>query len=70
MVFLVIHELMKIKLVLPMMNYVEKHGTADESSLTEREKKVLQIFRERNAANRHKMIEIPRCINPLELKGN
>ena len=52
------------------MNYTDEHGDkSDDSSLSERQKTVLGIFRQRNAANRHKMVEIPRCLIPSELKG-
>lgn len=52
------------------MEYVETHdNNADESSLTEREKTVLAIYRQRHAANLHKMVEIPRCLIPASLKG-
>ena len=52
------------------MDYVEKHSSNDEqSSLTDRQKTVLSIYRQRHAANLHKMVEIPRCLIPIELKG-
>lgn len=40
----------------------------DESTLTEREKEVLAIYRNYNRANKHKMVPIPVCIIPKELK--
>ncbi|CAF1632618.1 unnamed protein product [Adineta ricciae] len=38
-------------------------------TFTDRQKKVLEIYNQRHAANLHKMVEIPRCIIPLELKA-
>ena len=40
----------------------------DEKSLTDRQKEVLKIFRSFNAANKHKMIPIPVCVIPDDLK--
>ncbi|MBK9190164.1 MAG: NAD(+) synthase [Crocinitomicaceae bacterium] len=40
----------------------------DEKSLEERQKEVLKIFRSFNAANKHKMIPIPVCVIPADLK--
>ncbi|MFW6082007.1 MAG: NAD(+) synthase [Desulfosalsimonas sp.] len=48
------------------MRFEEKGG--DESALTERQKKVLEIFREFNRKNRHKMVPIPVAAIPEELK--
>lgn len=41
---------------------------SEESLLTEREKEVLQIYRSYNRANKHKMVPIPVCEIPKELK--
>ncbi len=41
----------------------------DESSLTEREREVLEIYRSYNRVNQHKMNPIPVCIIPDNLKG-
>ncbi|CAF1587173.1 unnamed protein product [Adineta ricciae] len=38
-------------------------------TFTDRQKKVLEIYNQRHAANLHKMVEIPRCIIPPELKA-
>ena len=40
----------------------------NEGSLTAREKEVLSIYRSRNKQNRHKMIPIPVCHIPQEIK--
>lgn len=40
----------------------------DETTLSEREKVVLDIYRKSHAANRHKMVPIPVCLIPPELK--
>lgn len=40
----------------------------DESLLTSRQKEVLAIYRKRNLQNKHKMVAIPVCIIPKELK--
>jgi NAD+ synthase len=42
--------------------------TGDESLLTDREREVLLIYRRLNKANKHKMIPIPVCYIPKELK--
>ena len=39
-----------------------------ENDLSERQKQVLHIYRKFNAANRHKMLPIPVCIIPEDLK--
>ena len=41
----------------------------EEKTLTDRQKEVLLIYRSFNAANRHKMIPIPVCIIPADLKN-
>ncbi|CAF1093326.1 unnamed protein product [Adineta ricciae] len=52
------------------MNYIDSdRAKQDATALTEREKKVLEIYNQRHTANLHKMVEIPRCIIPKELKG-
>ncbi|MFP4160264.1 MAG: NAD(+) synthase [Desulfobacterales bacterium] len=48
------------------MRFEERGG--NESALTERQKKVLEIFREFNRKNRHKMEPIPVAVIPEELK--
>lgn len=40
----------------------------DDSTLNDRQKEVLAIFRKLNRANRHKMIPIPVCVIPKEMK--
>ncbi len=51
------------------MNYVDlEKSKQDQITLTDRQKKVLEIYNQRHAANLHKMLEIPRCIIPIELK--
>ncbi|CAF3178418.1 unnamed protein product [Rotaria sp. Silwood2] len=51
------------------MTYVESNkAKQDDTTLTDRQKRVVEIYNQRHAANLHKMIEIPRCIIPLELK--
>ncbi|CAF1288796.1 unnamed protein product [Adineta steineri] len=40
-----------------------------EATLTDRQKQVIEIYNKRHNANLHKMVEIPRCIIPPELKG-
>jgi NAD+ synthase len=47
------------------MDYVEKNETYP---LNGREKEVMQIYKSRNAANRHKMEPIPVCLIPENLK--
>ncbi len=42
--------------------------TGDEGALTERQKKVLGIYRTFNQSNRHKMLPIPVCEIPASLK--
>lgn len=53
------------------MDHVDVHSSNEshEQALTDRQKAVLQIYQQRHAANLHKMVEIPRCIIPLQLKG-
>ncbi len=48
------------------MRFEEQGG--DESVLTERQKRVLEIFREFNLKNRHKMEPIPVAVIPPQLK--
>jgi NAD+ synthase len=51
------------------MNYVDlDKSKQDQITLTDRQKKVLEIYNQRHAANLHKMLEIPRCIIPIQLK--
>ncbi len=42
--------------------------TGDESTLSDRQKYVLQVYRRFNAANKHKMLPIPVCEIPENLK--
>ena len=52
------------------MDYLDLKEAHEKSpSLTDRQKVVLDIYTKRHAANLHKMVEIPRCIIPLQLKG-
>lgn len=52
------------------MDHVDLSTTKQSQvTLTDRQKQVLEIYNKRHAANLHKMIEIPRCIIPPELKG-
>jgi NAD+ synthase len=48
------------------MDYCEKQETY---ALNGRQQKVMDIYKERNAANRHKMEPIPVCLIPNELKN-
>jgi len=51
------------------MNYLDlSNVNQGETTLTDRQKQVLEIYNKRHAANLHKMVEIPRCIIPPELK--
>ena len=50
------------------MSFEEDQG--DETSLKEREREVLYIYRKFNLTNRHKMISIPVCIIPENLRRN
>ncbi|CAF5056878.1 unnamed protein product, partial [Rotaria sp. Silwood1] len=52
------------------MNHLDlSNAKPGESTLTERQKQVLDIYNKRHAANLHKMVEIPCCIIPPELKA-
>ncbi|HEY0977339.1 MAG TPA: NAD(+) synthase [Flavobacteriales bacterium] len=44
-------------------------GNGDTAGLSERQRKVLDIYDLRHAANLHKMVPIPVCIIPAELKS-
>lgn len=48
------------------MRYLEKKETSE--SLSERQKNVLHIYDRFNTANKHKMLPIPVCIIPKELR--
>lgn len=51
------------------MKYVEANKAQhDSEKLTERQTAVLGIYKQRHAANLHKMVEIPRCLVSEELK--
>ena len=41
----------------------------DKITLTNRQKEVLEIYKQRHAANLHKMKEIPCCTIPSDLKS-
>jgi NAD+ synthase len=45
------------------------HLQQDENTLTDRQRQVFDIFIKRHSANLHKMVGIPRCIIPPELKA-
>ena len=48
---------------------LKESGKGFDATWTDEEKKVWAIYERRNAANQHKMTEIPRCIIPADLKG-
>lgn len=48
------------------MNYIETNSTA---ALTERQKKVMEIYKLRNSSNKHKMEPIPVCLIPIKLRS-
>lgn len=51
------------------MNYIDSNiSKQEDKTLSDRQKVVLSIYNQRHAANLHKMVEIPRCIIPLEFK--
>lgn len=41
----------------------------DDSKLSEREKEVLRLYKSFNQANKHKMLPIPVCLIPKEIRG-
>lgn len=49
------------------MNFIEKSD--EQTALSDRQKQVLTIYKKLHAANRHKMIPIPVCEIPEDLKG-
>jgi NAD+ synthase len=52
------------------MNHLDLTQTKQgEVQFTDRQKDVINIYNKRHAANLHKMVEIPRCIIPPELKA-
>ncbi len=52
------------------MDHLDLSNTKQgETTLTDRQRQVLDIYNKRHTANLHKMVEIPRCIIPPELKG-
>jgi NAD+ synthase len=52
------------------MHYLDLNNTQQgDAALTDRQKQVLTIYNNRHSANLHKMVEIPRCIIPPELKA-
>ena len=52
------------------MNHLDLSNTQQgETTLTDRQRQVLDIYNKRHTANLHKMVEIPRCIIPPELKA-
>lgn len=48
------------------MEYIENKET---QKLTKRQIEVLEIFKKRNAANRHKMVSIPVCLIPKKFRN-
>ncbi|HEX8517759.1 MAG TPA: NAD(+) synthase [Bacteroidia bacterium] len=48
------------------MRHLEKPG--DNTGLTERQQAVLEIYKRMNTANRHKMVAVPVCLIPKEMK--
>lgn len=51
------------------INTIDRHEKmAKELTLTEREREVISIYRKFNTSNKHKMIEIPVCVIPTEVK--
>ena len=50
------------------MNWVEMGNASNLSGLSERQQEVLAIYLRMNASNRHKMVPIPVCLVPPELK--
>ena len=52
------------------MNHLDlSNAKPGDVTPTDRQKQVLEIYNKRHAANLHKMVEIPRCIIPPELKA-
>lgn len=52
------------------MNHLDLSSAKQgEITLTDRQQRVLDIYKTRHAANLHKMVEIPRCIIPSNLKA-
>jgi NAD+ synthase len=49
------------------MNFI--NNNLPETNLSERQKEVLAVYKKFNAANKHKMMPIPVCIIPKELKN-
>jgi NAD+ synthase len=45
------------------------HGNENENELTTRQQEVLAIYRRLNSANKHKMLPIPVCFIPDEVKN-
>jgi NAD+ synthase len=50
------------------MEYVSQGGDTNSSELTDRQHEVLKIYLHRNRVNQHKMVPIPVCIIPAEMK--
>jgi NAD+ synthase len=50
------------------MEFVLSGGQLDSEELTERQQTVLKIYLHRNRINQHKMLPIPVCVIPTELK--
>jgi NAD+ synthase len=44
-------------------------GKKPDDTWSDTQKDAWRIYEQRNGANQHKMVEIPRCIIPKELKG-
>jgi len=53
----------------PELEWAMDHLASDKNEqLSERQKKVLEIYKNRNNANRHKTEPIPVCLIPIELR--
>lgn len=50
------------------MEYLKTTDTSEGDNLTERQKAILTIYKKRRKANHHKMVPIPMCTIPSELR--
>ncbi len=50
------------------MEFIESGGTNNDDTLSAEQKRILGIYQKRNRANQHKMLPIPVCLIPEELK--
>ncbi len=50
------------------MEFIESGGTSNDDKLSAEQKRILGIYQKRNRANQHKMLPIPVCLIPEELK--